>query len=111
MSDIISANSGIPVSLIANFGGDGLTVQTQKGTHTVIIGDNHRNGRAVTMGHEVIGHGRSLSVGQGHANQHIDAVRTENLILRVMNINIVNNGSTHGPRTIIPKPSALPEFR
>lgn len=111
MSTIIDANGGIPVSLISNFGGDGLTVQTSKGSHSVIVGNNHPNGRAVTTGHEVIGHGRSLAVGRGHANQHVDAVQTENLILRVMGINHINNGSTHGPRTVIPNPSALPGFR
>lgn len=111
MSDIVAANGGIPVSLIANFGGDGLTVQTRQGSHSVIVGGNHAHGRAVTTGHEIIGHGRSLAVGRGHANQHVDAVQTENLILRVMGINHINNGSTHGPRTIIPNPSALPGFR
>ena len=111
MSTIISANGGIPVSLISNFGGNGLTVQTSRGSHSVIVGNNHFNGRAVTTGHEVIGHGRSLVVGRGHANQHMDAIQTENLILRVMGINYINNGSTHGPRTIIPNPSALPGFR
>ena len=111
MGDIIAANGGIPVAIIANFGGGGLTVPTQNGSHSVIVGNNHPNGRAVTTGHEVIGHGRSLAVGRGQANQHIDAVRTENLILRVMGINYINNGSTHGPRIIIPAPSALPRFR
>lgn len=111
MSAIISANGGTPVSLISNFGGDGLTVQTSQGTHSVIVGNNHPNGRAVTTGHEVIGHGRSLALGRGHANQHVDAVQTENLILRVIGINYINNGSTHRPRTVIPNPSALPEFK
>jgi len=111
MSTIISANGGIPVSLISNFGGDGLTVQTSKGSHSVIVGNSHSNGRAVTTGHEVIGHGRSLVLGRGHTNQHVDAIQTENLILRVMGINYINNGSTHGPGTVIPNPSALPGFR
>lgn len=111
MATIISANGGIPVSLISNFGGNGLTVQTVKGTHSVIVGNNHPNGRAVTTGHEVIGHGRSLVIGRGHDNQHIDAVQTENLILRVMKINYINNGINHGPGTIIPNPSVLPRFR
>ena len=111
MSNIIAANNGIPVSFISNFGGDGLTIQTKQGSHSVIVGNNHAHGRAVTTGHEVMGHGRSLAVGRGHANQHVDAVQTENLILRVMGINHINNGSTHGPRTNIPYPSALPGFR
>lgn len=111
MNDIIGANGGIPVPLVASFGGGGLTVQTTNGSHSVIVGNNHPNGRAVTTGHEIIGHGRSLAVGRGQANQHVDAVRTENLILRVMGSTYINNGSTHGPRIIIPNPSALPGFR
>lgn len=111
MSIIIDANGGIPVSLIANQGGGGLTVQTSKGTHSVIVGNNHPNGRAVTTGHELIGHGRSLAVGRGHDNQHFDAIQTENLILRVMGINYINNGINHGLGTVIPNPSALPGFR
>ena len=111
MPTIIEANGGIPVALISNFGGDGLTVQTSNGTHSIIVGSKHPNGRAVTTGHEVIGHGRSLSLGRGQANQHIDAIRTENLILRVMVIGYINNGSNHGPRVIIPNPSILPGFR
>lgn len=111
MPTIIEANGGIPVALISNFGGDGLTVQTSNGTHSIIVGSKHPNGRAVTTGHEVIGHGRSLSLGRGQANQHIDAIRTENLILRVMGIGYINNGSNHGPRVIIPNPSILPGFR
>ena len=111
MATIISANGGLPVSLISGLGGDGLTVQTSNGTHSVIVGNNHINGRAVTTGHEVIGHGRSLSVGRGQANQHVDAIQTENLILRVMGINYINNGSNHGPKTIIPNATAIPGFR
>ncbi|MCC8144988.1 MAG: hypothetical protein LIO93_00820 [Bacteroidales bacterium] len=111
MSAIVSANGGIPVSLIAAFGGEGATTQTSRGTHSIIIGNNHLNGRAVTTGHELIGHGRSLAAGRGHDNQHVDAVQTENLILRIMGINYINDGSTHGPGTIIPNPSALPGFR
>ncbi|MCM1176910.1 MAG: hypothetical protein NC335_04040 [Bacteroides sp.] len=111
MSTIIEANGGLPVSIISNFGGSGLTVQTPNGSHSVIVGNDHINGREVTAGHEVFGHGRSLAVGRGHSNQHIDAIQTENLILRVMGIPFVNNGSNHGPRTFIPNPTALPKFR
>ncbi|MDR1756016.1 MAG: hypothetical protein LBR65_03525 [Culturomica sp.] len=111
METIISANGGIPASIISAFGGAGLTTQTGQGTHSVMVGNNHPYGRAITTGHEVIGHGRSLAVGRGHANQHVDAVQTENLLFRVMGINYVNNGINHGPKEIIPNPSALPGFR
>jgi acyl-coenzyme A thioesterase PaaI-like protein len=111
METIISANGGIPASIISTLGGGGLTTPTGQGTHSVMVGSNHQHGRAVTTGHEVIGHGRSLAVGRGHANQHVDAAQTENLILRVMGINHINNGSTHAHGEIIRYPSALPAFR
>ena len=113
VSTIVKKNGGIPTKIISAFGGGGLTVQTEKGTHSVIVNETrlHPNGIAVTTGHEIIGHGRSLASGRGKERQHVDAVRTENLILRVMGINYINDGSNHGPGTVIKDPSMLPDFR
>ncbi len=74
----------------------------------------HINGRAVTTGHELIGHGRSLSLGRGDAYQHFDAIQTENLILRVMGIHYIRNGEDHGNKIshgAFPECSLLPGFR
>lgn len=113
MPIILEKNNGLPVKLIINKGGGGVTTPTQSGTYTLIIlGGEHPHGRAVTTGHELIGHGRSWSTGFGDSHQHTQAIRTENLILRVMGIPYINSGINHGrERTAIPFPSQLPSFR
>ena len=101
-----------PSWIIRNLGEGGLTVKTDYGTYSVvIIGANHPNGREVTTGHELLGHGRSLSLGRGNEAQHIDAIQTENFILKVMGIEFVNDGQNHGPRTPIANPIALPSYK
>ncbi len=110
---IIERNGGLPVWLIVNEGGGGVTTPTQNGSHSLIVlGGEHPNGRAVTTGHEVIGHGRSWATGLGDSHQHVQAIRTENLILRVMGISFINTGINHGTGKIpVPNPSLLPSFR
>ncbi len=45
-------------------GGSGATVHTKNGSHSVVAVDViHLNGRTVTTGHEILGHGRSWAVG------------------------------------------------
>lgn len=112
MSQILERNGGLPLWLIMADGGSGATVHTRNGSHSVIVVDGiHPNGRAVTTGHEVLGHGRSWSAGFHENFQHVEAIRTENLILRVMGIPFINTGINHGPKTIVPQPSLLPIFR
>lgn len=112
MSSIIEKNGGIPASLIVSQGGDGATTPIKNGSYSlIIIGEEHPNGRAVTTGHEIIGHGRSWVKGLGDSFQHEQAIRTENLILRVMEISYINVGINHGNKTPVPNPSLLPSFR
>lgn len=110
---ILNANGGFPVAFIKNQGGGGLTTSVKNGTYSLIFKDSsfHLNGRAVTTGHEIIGHGRSLAVGRGDSNQHVDAIQTENLILRVMGIPYINTGEKHAPNGAFPGCSLLPSFR
>ena len=70
----------------------------------------HPVGRAVTTGHELFGHGRSLALGRFNS-QHVDAIQTENLIRRVMGITSINDGSNHANREYISNPTSLPEHR
>lgn len=64
MSLILEKNGGIPFELIINEGGGGVTTPTARGSFTLIIlGGEHPNGRPVTTGHEILGHGRSSAVG------------------------------------------------
>lgn len=112
MPQILEANGGIHLGLIVNEGGGGVTTPTKKGSHSLIIlGGEHPNGQAVTTGHEILGHGRSWATGLGDSYQHVQAIRTENLILRVMGIPFINTGVKHGPQIAVPQPSLLPLFR
>ncbi|MEM9859100.1 MAG: RHS repeat-associated core domain-containing protein [Bacteroidota bacterium] len=108
----VEKHGGLPTSLVTNLGGSGITTKTETGTHSVIVEDGDHNGdRSVTTGHELFGHGRSLGLGR-EDSQHIDAVRTENLILRVKGMgNRQRDGTNHGDRTKIKNPKALPDFR
>ena len=90
-----------------------MTTPIKNGTYSLIFKDSsfHLNGRTVTTEHEIIGHGRSLSVGRGDKNQHVDAIQTENLILRVMGIPYINTDAGHAPNGACPDCSLLPGFR
>lgn len=110
----INKFSGIPSFLVESLGGGGITTPIINGTHSIILMNTslHPNGISVTTGHEIFGHGRSLSLGRtSDIQQHIDAIQTENLILRMMGIQFVNSGIGHGLKIEIPNPSALPAFR
>ena len=110
---IIKKNGGIPIQLISAEGGGGVTTHINNNSFSLIIKDGeHPNGRSVTTGHEILGHGRSWATGLGHDYQHAQAIRTENLILRVMGIKFTNTGINHGrEKTPVPEPSLLPSFR
>lgn len=71
---------------------------------------NFRN-RIVQSGKKQNGHGRSLLIGRGDANQHVEAIQTENLILRVMGIPYINTGADHAPNGAFPGCILLPSFR
>lgn len=50
--------------------------------------------------------------GRSDVNQHQDAIKLENLILRVMgHQTIQRDGIDHGPKTVISNASALPEYK
>lgn len=90
---ILERNGGLPVELIVNEGGGRATTPTKKVSHSLIIlNGEHPNGRSVTTGHEILGHGRSWVTGFGYDHQHVQAISTENLILRVMGIPFINTG-------------------
>ena len=116
VSALKNASGGFPVFMIENQGGGGLTKPTNSGSYSLVFREQtkHPNGREVSTGHEIIGHGRSLALGRGDKAQHVDAIQTENLILRVMGIYYVNDGSKHGPNApngYFPEHSFLPSFR
>ena len=62
--------------------------------------------------HEIIGHGRSLSLGRGDASQHEDAILFENLLLRVMGYgDIQRDGGDHTNSQVISNPRKQPQFK
>ena len=116
---------GIPASIFAANGGS-ITGKTKKGTFSLIVGsasgasdykDSKGNsvpnpiGREGTTGHEIFGHGRSLALGR-LATQHQDAIKLENLIIRVMgNTGVQRDGTDHGPRTLISNSNTIPGYK
>ncbi len=100
-------NSG---TVTAAFGG-AVTAKTKKGSHSIIQENSIQTARAVTAGHELFGHGRSLSLGR-LSSQHEDAVRTENLILRVIGQPEKQiDGTQHGDKIKVENAKALPGYR
>jgi hypothetical protein len=106
------------------------TVKTKDGSYSVIIegltpeqaGTDYLNsttntkggnpaGRPGTAGHEVFGHGRyAATTGEDASGQHVNAIRMENLILRVMGFgNIQRTGEGHQLKTLVTDPSGLPK--
>ena len=112
---ILEKNNGLPFKIISALCKTGATAITETGSHTVVVQYNfeHPFNRAVTTGHELFGHGRSRALGRNDdMTQHVDAVRMENLILRVMKIPAQIDGKDHAPlNQSIPNPSFLPDYR
>ncbi|MDE7135743.1 MAG: hypothetical protein K2N91_03850, partial [Muribaculaceae bacterium] len=95
--------------------GEASTIPTQSGSLSIIF--NTPNGfvtnRPATLGHEIIGHGRSLRLGYTDSqSQHILPIQVENLILRNMGIPLKRDGTDHAPMKIfISTFDSLPNFR
>lgn len=88
-------------------------LQTNGSYSIISLDGNHSTCRAVTTGHEILGHGYLHSQGYSTADyQYIEAIRTENMVLRVMGLPYVNDGRTHS-MTDFPLlfPSLLPIHR
>ncbi len=95
--------------------GEGATSPTSNGTLSLIQKESKSfvTNRPATLGHEVIGHGRSYCLGYTDSqSQHIIPIQTENLILRNMGIPIQRDGTDHAPlKTFIRNFNSLPICR
>lgn len=112
MPYILETNRGLPVWVIIAAGRCGLTAHNNQNSYSIIIIDgDHSYNRAVTTAHEILGHGRSWATGLGDSFQHFQAIRTENLVYRVMGVPLINTGTDHMDGTPVPDPSLLPSFR
>ena len=77
--------------------GNGLNVPTPNGSHSFIyIGNNIQvDERPITSGHEVFGHGIPAAKKLSPAENNANAIRTDNLIRRIMGLP-QRDGSDHG---------------
>ena len=114
-TEMVDNMSGGAFAFVKALCGEASTIPTQSGSLTLIL--NKHNGfatnRPATLGHEIIGHGRSLSLGYSDAqSQHILPIQVENLILRVMGSPLFRDGTDHAPlNEFIPNFRSLPNFR
>ncbi|MDE5555788.1 MAG: hypothetical protein K2J10_11495 [Muribaculaceae bacterium] len=95
--------------------GEASTTTTKTGTLTLISNqsDGFVTNRAATLGHEVMGHGRTLRLGYTDSqSQHVVPIQVENLILRNMGIPFYRDGTDHAPgKTFIPNYMSIPIIR
>ena len=95
--------------------GEASTTPVQSGTLTIILKsqESFLTNRSATLGHEVLGHGRTLRLGYTDPqSQHILPIQVENLILRNMNVPLYRDGTRHAPKnTFIPNYMDIPNFR
>ena len=93
----------------------GLSQEDNKSSLSLIILDGyHYTNRAITTGHEILGHGLSLLHGiTSFEGQHVNAVQIENLILRVYDApNYQRKGDYHSSELgNIAKPYDIPSFK
>ena len=75
--------------------GNGLNVPTKRGSHSFIGSNLQKTERAVVSGHEVFGHGIPAAREMTPVANNANAIRTENLIRRILNLPQVD-GSDHG---------------
>lgn len=84
----------LSAGIIDNFG-SGLNVPTTNGSHSFIGSGVTGDERAVTSGHELFGHGIPSAKKIGPKANNANAIRTDNLIRRMLGIP-ERDGSDHG---------------
>lgn len=114
-SEMVENMSGGASKFIMALCGEASTIPTKSGSLTIILNTSSGfvTNRPATLGHEIIGHGRSLRLGYTDPqSQHILPIQVENLILRNMESPLFRNGTDHAPlNIIIPNYMSLPNFR
>jgi uncharacterized protein RhaS with RHS repeats len=108
VGDMMIPGTNMPGSTMNAVSGGGINIPTKDGSHSVIMegaGVNHDGGRAVTTGHEIIGHGVASANGVSGVANNTRAIRVDNLIRRVMGIKTFRD--EHGGAKIV-NPYALP---
>ncbi|MDR0438445.1 MAG: hypothetical protein LBH22_09150 [Bacteroidales bacterium] len=77
-------DDNVHASWIKNEGGDGLSILTEENLHFFIMRGLEPKKRAVIFGHEVFGHGIPAARGIFGDENNANAVRTDNLIRRIL---------------------------
>lgn len=93
----LTPNGDLKAATISVFGGEGFNVPTKNGSHSFIISGvpNEKNTeRAVTSGHEVLGHGIPSARGMTPAENNSNAIRMDNLVRRLLGLH-QRDGSDH----------------
>ena len=107
-SDIMRERLGLPsnmenstiASIVLSLCGEGATTLIKDESLSIILKDaaSHPLGSPSTVGHEVIGHGRTLRLGFSNPeDQHVLSIQIQNLILRNLNYDIQRDGTDHAP--------------
>ncbi len=106
-----NAEGKVNSNIVHALGGAGFNVPTSDGSHSIIIegqGVQQSGGnRAVTTGHEVFGHGIPSAQGADPKANNTHAIRTDNLIRRVLGIP-TRDGSNHAGGKVV-DPNTLPK--
>jgi hypothetical protein len=108
VGDAMIPSDRMPGGAMNAVSGGGLNIPTKKGSHSVIMegtGVNHDGGRAVTTGHEIVGHGVASANKASGVENNTRAIRVDNLIRRVIGITTFRD--EHGGAKIV-NPNALP---
>ncbi|MFV0290628.1 MAG: RHS repeat domain-containing protein [Mangrovibacterium sp.] len=88
---------------------EGLNIPTPDGSHSFVKGSLNKYMRSITSGHELFGHGIPSAKGLTPAENNANAIRTDNLIRRMIGVS-ERDGSKHSGylEGHIIKPKALP---
>ncbi|GMQ31699.1 RHS repeat-associated core domain-containing protein [Algoriphagus confluentis] len=110
---IKNAEGKVNSNIVNALGGAGFNVPTSNGSHSIIVegqGVQQSGGsRAVTTGHEILGHGIPSAQGADPMINNTHAIRTDNLVRRVLGIP-TRDGSDHAGGKVV-DPNALPKIR
>lgn len=82
--DAMVPNVTLSSALITGLGGEGFNVPIKNGSHSFFSSGVTGNERALTSGHEVSGHGIPSPKGASPSDNNANAIRTDNLIRRIL---------------------------
>ena len=107
---MVTRDGVIKAEAISGLGGEGFNVPTAQGSHSFIISgvpSSENVERAVTSGHELFGHGIPSARRESDINNNTNAIRTDNLIRRIIGLP-QRDGKDHAGGDKIRNPQDLP---